>query len=79
MMVRKYQSPPPGWVPTTTIKCCVCNIVFAVSDIWHERRILGHGTFFCPDGHAQHCTGKVDPKTSRYDQKLGAYPGKAGA
>ncbi len=68
-MIHRYDTPPSGWVPTSTITCCVCNMVFAMSDIWRERRMDDHRTFFCIDGHAQHFV-------KDFQQTPGVYPGK---
>ena len=37
----------------TSIACCVCQMVFAVTDAFHRARTNDHHIFYCPVGHAQ--------------------------
>jgi hypothetical protein len=41
-------------------ECCSCGISFAVTSEFRERQLAlkEKGQFFCPNGHAQHFTGK---------------------
>jgi hypothetical protein len=40
----------------TTHTCCGCAIVFAMPDELRARLKRDGGTFYCPNGHAQHFT-----------------------
>lgn len=40
------------------IDCYKCGMVFAVPRQWNKNKIDNHETFYCPNGHTQHYTGK---------------------
>lgn len=52
-----------SWTLTANLQlvsetCCNCHVVFAMTDDLVARRRDDHGTFYCPNGHPQHYTGK---------------------
>lgn len=53
---------------TVTLKaeaCCKCGIVFGMSAETMQRRRNDHDWFYCPNGHAQHYTGKSEAEKLR--------------
>jgi hypothetical protein len=45
-------------IATSQITCCVCNVLFCVTES-HKRKLLdSHAVFYCPAGHVQHFTGE---------------------
>ena len=38
----------------TTIHCCECHIIFAITTDLYNRLCACHNTLYCPQGHAQH-------------------------
>jgi hypothetical protein len=49
--------------------CCACGIDFGMSRGLYDARRKDHGTFYCPNGHAQHYTAKSDEELLREEQK----------
>src|SRR5512139_1849692 len=39
------------------LHCSECGVPFALSKSYVQRRQDDHATFYCPNGHAQHCPG----------------------
>lgn len=48
--------------------CCNCHISFGMTKAMREARLEDLKTFYCPNGHAQHYTGK--PTSERLRQRL---------
>jgi hypothetical protein len=48
-----------------TEECCNCHMVFAMPNELVQQRQRDHQTFYCPNGHAQHYTGKSDVEQLR--------------
>jgi hypothetical protein len=44
----------------TVIQCCNCGVNFGMSDELYEQRRADHKSWFCPNGHGQHFTGKSE-------------------
>lgn len=45
--------------------CCNCGVPFGLPTDLREQRLRDRGTFWCPNGHAQHYTGKTDAQKLR--------------
>jgi len=40
------------------ITCCICHVIFYITEA-HKRSLLdSHDVFYCPAGHSQHFTGE---------------------
>lgn len=39
-------------ITLTDIRCCVCDLTFAVPDYWHDNRRQDGQGFSCPNGHS---------------------------
>lgn len=39
--------------------CLVCGIEFAIPEIYRNRLVKCHNTFYCPNGHGQHYIGRT--------------------
>ena len=39
-------------------ECCNCGVVFGITDVLRRKRLEDKNSFYCPNGHAQHFTGK---------------------
>ena len=50
-----------------TEECCNCGVVFAMPDYMMQRLQERGGTFYCPNGHAQHYTKS---EVTRLKEKL---------
>jgi hypothetical protein len=50
---------PATWAGFKTIECCRCATGFAVEAGLYEQRRQDHESFWCPNGHEQHFTGKT--------------------
>ena len=54
-----------------TITCCQCNIVFAITQLYHERLKNSKKSFYCPNGHCQAYCGDSDAeKLKSANQRL---------
>jgi hypothetical protein len=43
-----------------SVECYKCHVVFAMTKEMDDQRRKDRGTFYCPNGHAQHYSGKSD-------------------
>jgi len=41
-------------------ECCNCGVLFAMTKSFKNRKRNDHKSFYCPEGHGQHYTGKSD-------------------
>lgn len=48
-----------------TEQCCHCGISFAMTADLYRRRLNDHNKFYCPNGHAQHYSGKTEAQKLR--------------
>lgn len=48
-----------------TEECCNCGIPFAITQDLKDRRLKDHKSFYCPNGHSQHYTGKTEEQKLR--------------
>lgn len=57
--LRNYNLQLTGTVTLTTEICCNCHVLFAMTEEQVDKlRATPGTTFYCPNGHAQHYTGK---------------------
>lgn len=53
-----------------TEECCNCGVLFAMPQEVKDRRVDDHGSFYCPNGHGQHYTGKTEAEKLRETLEL---------
>ena len=54
-----------------TTTCCVCNVVFAMTQLHQERLQESKKSFFCPNGHSQsYLDESAEEKLKRANQRL---------
>ena len=64
------------FVENTTLiteNCCICGVIFAMPKELNDSKLCGCETesFWCPNGHKQHYTGKSDgQKLEEKDHKI---------
>jgi hypothetical protein len=46
-------------------ECYLCGIAFGMPSDYKEVRLRKRDTFYCPNGHGQHYTGKTDAEKLR--------------
>lgn len=54
-------------VAMVTDDCCICGVIFAMPTSLQTERLRDGGTFYCPNGHAQHY---VETKEQQLEQEL---------
>jgi hypothetical protein len=54
-------------VTLTSVTCCSCSVLFAMPEVLRARLQRDGGSFYCPNGHAQHFT---QSETTRLRAKL---------
>ncbi|MDN5726081.1 MAG: hypothetical protein L0G99_09160 [Propionibacteriales bacterium] len=47
------------------ITCCRCYFEFGMPETMYERVTKNHSDWYCPNGHAQHFTGKTEEERLR--------------
>lgn len=52
-----------------TEECCVCGIVFQVTEGFSEKRSEDGRTFYCPNGHGQSYQDCEDDKIEKLEAK----------
>jgi len=52
-------------VSIKTETCCRCGCVFGMEEGFMRDRRNDHQSFYCPNGHGQHYTGKTDAQKAR--------------
>jgi hypothetical protein len=52
-------------VPMSLEYCYVCHIPFSITDDLRNALLKCHNTFYCPNGHGQHFTGKSNEEILR--------------
>ncbi len=57
-----------------TIKLCTetcinCGVTFGVPETFQDKRLQDHKSFYCPNGHGQHYSGKSDVEKVRDELK----------
>jgi NMD protein affecting ribosome stability and mRNA decay len=45
--------------------CCSCGVAFGLEKWMRKRLVESHDSFYCPNGHAQHFTGKTEAQQLR--------------
>lgn len=50
---------PDTWSGFATIECCLCHTGFAVEQGLYTARKNDRRSFWCPNGHEQHFTGRT--------------------
>ena len=55
------------------INCCECNVSFWVTEKHRQKLLRCQNSFYCPNGHSQHYTGKTkaekaEEERDRYKQ-----------
>lgn len=45
--------------------CCVCGILFCFPENFEAERRRDRASFYCPNGHGQHYTGKTEADLAR--------------
>lgn len=54
-------------IKTTT--CCICHVLVGMSEDMYNQRLEDHQTWHCPNGHAQHFTGKSEAQKLREENE----------
>jgi len=54
-----------GRVTLQIDSCCNCGVIYAMPSDLDDQRREDHGTFYCPNGHGQHYTGKTEAQKLR--------------
>jgi hypothetical protein len=52
-------------VALKTIRCCACDLLFAVPQTWLDERQEDGRSFCCPNGHQQHFTERESERLRR--------------
>jgi hypothetical protein len=52
-------------VELITESCCICGVLFAMTDEVKSSRLQDHRSFYCPNGHAQNYVDKTDREKLR--------------
>lgn len=49
----------------TAETCCNCGIQFCITTALYNKRRSDQGTFYCPNGHGQHYSGRTEVEKER--------------
>lgn len=52
-----------------TEECCVCGVLFQITEEYSEDRQSDGATFYCPNGHAQSYTDSDDEQIEKLEAR----------
>ncbi len=53
------------WVTLEPVTCYRCGVAFGMPAYLMKKRLKDHESFWCPNGHEQHYTGKTEEQRLR--------------